>query len=139
GNFDNGQYLNPYADLMKGYKDYSNSLMMAQFELKQDFGFLLKGLKLRGMFSTDRYSSFDVRRFYNPFYYTVGGYDRATGVYLLQGLNPETGTEFLNYSEGQKEVISSTYMESAINYDREIGPDHTVGALMVLYMRNKLV
>ena len=29
-------YTNPYAELTKGYKDYSRSTMDAQFELKQD-------------------------------------------------------------------------------------------------------
>src|SRR5690606_19215155 len=82
----------------------------------------------------------DVQRFYNPFYYMIGGMDRASGEYFLHGLNPETGTEYLNYFEGRKDVTSSTYMESAINYDRELGGgDHTIGGLLVFYMRNQLV
>src|SRR5690606_18256998 len=91
GNYDDGNYLNPYADLMKGYKDYTISQMMAQFEVKQDLRFLLDGLKIRGLYSTTRYSSFDVQRFYNPFYYNIANYDKKTGNYTLYPLNPEVG------------------------------------------------
>lgn len=139
GNYDVGGYLNPYADLMKGYKDYTNSLMMAQFEVKQNFDFLLKGLKLRGLFSTTRYSAFDVQRFYNPFYYTLSGYDKRTGEYILFPLNEEEGTEHLDYLEGKKEVTSNTYIESAVSYDQVFNEVHTVNGLLVFNMRNRLV
>ena len=36
GNYNEGEYLNPYADMVKGYKDYSRSQMIAQFEIIQD-------------------------------------------------------------------------------------------------------
>lgn len=56
GNFDGANYINPYADMVKGYKDYSKTLVLAQVELHQDLDFLVKGLSLRGMFNTSRYS-----------------------------------------------------------------------------------
>jgi len=139
GNYGKGDYINPYADLMKGYKDYTKSLMMSQFELKQDLGFLLKGLKMRGVFSTNRYSYFDVRRFYTPFYYALGGYDKQTGVYTLTGLNPESGQEHLDYAEGGKEITSNTYVEAAVNYDTRFGTDHSLNAMLVYIQRNALV
>jgi TonB-linked SusC/RagA family outer membrane protein len=139
GNFGSGNYLNPYADLMKGYKDYTRSLMMAQFEVKQDLGFLLKGLKVRGMFSTTRYSAFDVERNYNPFYYTLGNFDKATSEYNLFPLNAATGTEYLTYAEGAKQITSNTYTETAANYDKVLGEDHTISGLLVFYMRNQLI
>ena len=139
GNYDKGGYLNPYADLMKGYKDLTSSTMMAQFELKQDLAFLLDGLKMRGMFSTTRYSSFDVQRYYNPYYYTIGGYDKATDEYTLSPLNEETGTEYLDYREGTKTITSNTYMEGALSYDHVFAEDHTVSGLLIGYMRNQLI
>src|SRR3546814_14332198 len=30
GNYDEGNYINPYADMVRGYKEYSQSLMLAQ-------------------------------------------------------------------------------------------------------------
>ena len=53
--YNNGvEYTNPYAELTKGYKDYSKSTMDAQFELKQDLSFITKGLNVRGLFNTSR-------------------------------------------------------------------------------------
>jgi TonB-linked SusC/RagA family outer membrane protein len=131
-------FINPYADMVKGYKDYTKSLMMAQFEAKQKLDFLIGGLSVRGLFSTNRYSYFDVNRNYNPFYYNVAGYDRYTDTYQLLALNPNTGTEYLGYSEGDKEVKTTTYMEGAINYDRTFDEKHAVSGMLVFTRRNTL-
>src|SRR6185312_1947612 len=78
-----GGYLdNPYADLMDGYKSFSESRMSAQFELTQKVD-LIQGLKLHGIFSTNRYSYFDLTRSYKPFYYSIGGYDPKVNRYNL--------------------------------------------------------
>ena len=69
GNYTGGTYLNPYANMVKGYKEYANSTMMAQFELKQKLDFFTKGLELRAMFNTQRYSYFENKRQYTPYYY----------------------------------------------------------------------
>ena len=138
GNYGAGDYVNPYADLMKGYKNRTSALMMAQFEVKQDLKFILDGLKIRGMFSTNRYSNFDVQRYYNPFYYSIGNFDKSTGEYSLSPLNQETGTEYLNYAEGAKDITSSTYMEAALTYNQTFATNHTVSGLLVTYLRNEL-
>lgn len=137
GNYDQGQYINPYADMVKGYKDYAKSLVLAQFELKQDLDFITQGLKLRGLFNTNRYSYFDVNRYYNPFWYSVASYDKYTDTYMLTRLNPKDGTEWLSYNEGSKEISSTTYMESAINYDRTFDL-HSISGLLVGTMRNTI-
>ncbi|GHT54866.1 SusC/RagA family TonB-linked outer membrane protein [Bacteroidia bacterium] len=132
-------FINPYADMVKGYKEYSKSLMMAQFEAKQKLDFITEGLNLRGLFSTNRYSYFDVDRYYNPFYYSVANYDRYTpDVYQLQNLNPTRGTEFLEYKEGAKQVKTTTYIELAANYDHTFADKHAVSGLVVYTRRNVL-
>ncbi|MCH5685301.1 hypothetical protein LWM68_14230 [Niabella sp. W65] len=50
------QYNNPYAALLRGHKNSSESRMSAQFEVNQNFDFITKGLKFRGIFNTNRYS-----------------------------------------------------------------------------------
>lgn len=137
GNYDQGQYINPYADMVKGYKDYTKSLILAQFELKQQLDFITKGLNLRGLFSTNRYSYFDVSRFYNPFYYTAIGYDKYKNTYQLYNLNPDTGTDYLTYNEGTKEITTTTYGELAAGYDRTFGK-HGISGLMVFTRRSHL-
>jgi TonB-linked SusC/RagA family outer membrane protein len=138
GNYDQGQYINPYADMVKGYKDYAKSLMLAQFEVKQNLDFITEGLSVRGLFNTNRYSYFDVKRYYNPFWYTIGSYDKYTDQYVLTRINPESGTEWLSYSEGPKEITSTTYMEAAVNYDRTFNEKHTFSGLLVGIVRNSL-
>ena len=138
GNYDKGQYNNPYAYITQGYRNYTTSQMTAQIELKQDLDFILKGLKLRGMFNTNRYSNFAVSHFYNPFYYNVSRYDKSKDEYTLNLINEESGTEYLEYREDSKDINSTTYFESAINWDRTFDEKHAVSALFVYTMRNQI-
>jgi TonB-linked SusC/RagA family outer membrane protein len=132
-------YVNPYADMVKGYKDYSKTLMLAQLELKQNLDFILKGLSVRGLFNTTRYSYFDVSRWYDPFYYTIGQYDKYTDVYMLSPLNARTGSEYINhFGVGQKDVTTTVYYEAAAQYANTFNEDHSVSALLVLLGRNEL-
>ena len=87
GNYTGGTYLNPYANMVKGYKEYANSTMMAQFELKQKLDFFTKGLELRAMFNTQRYSYFENKRQYTPYYYMIDVYDKENDIYTLKSLN----------------------------------------------------
>ena len=137
GNYDQGQYINPYADMVKGYKNYTKSMILAQFELKQKLDFVTEGLNVRGLFSTNRYSNFDVSRYYSPFYYNTTGYDKYTDTFQLYNLNPTTGTDYLTYNEGTKDITATTYSEIATNYDRSFGK-HGVSGLVVATMRNYL-
>ncbi len=137
GNFESGDYINPYADMVRGYKDYSRSLMLAQFELKQNLAFITQGLNFSGIINTTRRSFFDVSRFYNPFYYQATNYDPAKNKYSLNLLNEAQGTEYLNYREGQKLISSTSYIEAALNYNRTF-EKHGVSSILVLLMNNRL-
>lgn len=137
GNFGTGNYINPYADMVKGYKEYTTSTMQAMFELKQDLGFLLEGLKIRGLHSENRYSYNDITRNYNPFYYTVSNYDKYSDTYTLMGINDASGTEYLGYSEGQKNIETTVYTEVAMNYDGVFDEKHEVSGLLVGTRREK--
>lgn len=136
GNNTTGTGLNPYADMVKGYKQYSTSLMMAQVELKQNFDFITKGLSARVMLNTSRYAYFDVIRKYDPYYYKIGSYNQVDDTYKLVSIN-EDGKEFLSYNPGSKTVNSTIYMEAAAQYDRTFGK-HGVSGLLVYQMRNYL-
>lgn len=133
-------YVNPYAELTKGYKDYSKSLMEATFELKQDLSFITKGLKLRGLINTSRYAYFDIGRALVPYYYNIGSYDKKTNTYTVGFLNENANpTEYLRF-EGSpwKDIQSTVYMEAALNYDRSFG-DNNVGGLLVYQRRQKVI
>lgn len=138
GNYQNGGYLNPYADMLRGYRESTSSKMIAQFETHQNLDFLLRGLNVRGLFTTTRDAAFTVNRYYNPFYYVLTGFDKKTGKYSLKNINPMEGTEHLNYNESGKNVAASTYMEFAANYNDTFVEKHNVSAMTVYYLRNYL-
>ena len=132
---------NPYADMVRGYKDYSRSTLNAQFELKQNLNFITPGLTARGLFNTTRYSFFDIQRSYNPFYYAAGGYNRLTDKYTLTSLNPTSGTEYLSYdpASGRKDINTLTYMEAAVNYNTTLGKRNDVTGMLVYTRRNQII
>ncbi|MGJ7032444.1 SusC/RagA family TonB-linked outer membrane protein [Niabella hirudinis] len=139
GNYGMGGYNNPYADLMKGYKQSNTSVMNAQVQLLQDLDFLTDGLKFRGMVSVQRSASFFITRAYNPYYYNLTNYDYNTKTYDLTPINLEAapgllvpvGTEYLSGSNSSKTVSSEFYSELALNYRKEIADLHTVSGSLI--------
>lgn len=127
-----GLLSNPYADLLYGYKNFSESRMSAQFEINQNLNALTKGLSFRGIFSTNRYSYFDLTRSYKPFYYTIQNYDPATNNYSLRWLNNQPGAaqEFLSYSEGQKNIYTYIYLQGNVDYNRSFGEHNVSGSIV---------
>ncbi len=137
GNYDAGQYTNPYAQMVRGYKDRNRSQMLSVIDAVQDLSFITPGLSLSAMFNISRLAEFSVYRAYNPFYYTMSQYDSFTGDYTLKELNENGGTEYLGYSESGKNVQSTLYTESRLNYNREFGK-HSVSGLLVFTTREAL-
>ncbi|WPV66105.1 TonB-dependent receptor [Chitinophaga sp. LS1] len=130
---------NPYADLMYGYKSFSESRLSAQFELNQDFNFITKGLSFHGLFSTNRYAYFDLTRSYKPFYYDVMNYDQTSNTYSLNWLNSQPGgaQEFLSYYPGTKDVNTFLYLQGSLDYARAFGK-HNVSAALIGTRQQKL-
>lgn len=131
-------YINPYAEMVKGYRDYSRALMLAQVELEQDLDFLTEGLAFKTMVNTYRKSYFSVTRAYNPHFYQIGHYDKLTDTYSITSLNAETATEYLNYEKSPNEVSTSFYLEAILNYNRRFHEKHGIGAMSVFQMKQNL-
>lgn len=133
GNAETGNYFNPYADMTRGYKQYSNSLMGAQIELNQDLSTIITpGLSLRGMMTTNRRANFTVTRAYKPFYVAPTNYDKYTNTFTLLDLNPDTGSDYIDFVPGDKSVLSTFHAELASNYNRSIGKSNLTG--MAIFM-----
>lgn len=131
-------FVNPYAELVKGYREYNRSLMLAQFELKQDLDFIAEGLKLQGLFNISRHALSSISRSYNPYWYQVGSYDRFSRVYTLDAINEDTGTEYLSFNQAVPEVRSTTYIQATTNYNRTFNEKHQIGGLLVFLMQNEI-
>ena len=130
-----GDYLNPYADMIRGYKDESYNNFLATVEVKQDLGFITEGLNARVLANTSRYSFYNLERKYNPFYYTLGNYDFQSDQYTLIALNPNQGTEYLEYNEGNKVITNATYFETSLNYTKTIDDVHEISGMIIGIMR----
>lgn len=130
GNSGTGNYINPYAEMVRGYKDKNRSQMLAVLDFRQDLGFLTKGLDFSAMVNISRLSDFSVQRFYNPFYYDIYSYDSFLDTYKLTCLNETKGTEYLQYSESGKTVTNTLYTEMRLNYNRDFGKHGTSGLLV---------
>ena len=126
-----GDYLNPYADMIRGYKDESYNNFLATVEVKQDLGFISEGLNARILGNTSRYSFYNLERKYNPFYYTLGNYDFQSDQYTLIALNPNQGTEYLEYNEGNKVITNATYFEASLNYNTTIDDIHEISGMII--------
>ncbi|MDR1864503.1 MAG: TonB-dependent receptor [Bacteroidales bacterium] len=138
GNTSQRTYFNPYAEMLRGYKLQSNSTMMAQVEVKQNFEKLIPGLTGRIMGNTSRYAGFNNIMAYSPFWYEVTSYDRVTDSYTLNEINPDGGSEYLRYSQGEKNVNYSMYGEASLNYSRKLGDRQEVSGMLVGQIRHYL-
>ena len=130
GNSDDGSYLNPYAEMVKGYKDYEKTTILATLGITQDLSAITEGLKFEGFFNVSRRSYYSQTRQYKPYYYALSSYNFMTNEYSIENINPDSGTEYLDYGSGNKTVNNVLTIETRTNYNRTFG-NHAVGALLV--------
>ena len=140
GTFNPSLYVNPYAEMVRGYQTYKTSNLAPQLEVKQDLGMLTPGLNARAMGYLRRISHFSVNRSYNPFYYDaiVNPTDQT---YQLSALNDgavgsvgTTGQEYLNYIPSAVSVDSRLWVEGSLTYDRTFKEKHALGGMVVSYI-----
>ena len=139
GNAESGDYLNPYAQMVRGYKDGNKSNMSAQLELNQKLDFITKGLFVRALFNTKRESDNAYSRFYNPYYYVLGKHDAYTGEYHVVCVNPDINGNSLMASINGLDIKTTTYFESAAVYNSTFAQKHDVGAQLIYTMRTQTV
>ena len=130
GNKGNGGFPNPYAEMVKGYKDRFSNTTLAQFQIEQDLKSITEGLKLRGMASVRTYTENENQRSLTPFYYGLSEIETDLGTeYALYQI--QEGTEYLNDPTVSNYGNSNFYYELVAEYNREFNEKHEVGALLV--------
>lgn len=132
---ENTYYLNPYAEMVKGYQENSRSNLSAQMEITQDLGFITEGLSARAMVNVLRISGHAVSRSYTPFWYGLGSYNRLEDTYSIINLNPEQGEDYLSYSPSISVPTANLYFEGAMNYSRTFDK-HSTSGMLVYQLRN---
>lgn len=133
-------FVNPYAEMVKGYQTYKTSNLQPQIEIKQDLSGLTPGLSARAMGYLRRYAYSSANRSYSPFYYS-SIIDQRDGTYTLQALNDgstnalsPTGRESLDYNKDEITVDSRFWLEGSVSYNRLFKEDHDLGAMLVSYI-----
>ena len=120
---------NPYAQMVRGYKDQVSSTNQAQFSIEQNLDMLTKGLMIRALAATNIYSRTATYRYFYPFYYTMVPEVSELGVSHKLSIANE-GYETLTASIDPPIDYSSMYFEGAMQYDR-VFKKHSVGGLLV--------
>ncbi len=139
GNFNLGEYNNPYAQIMKGYSEKRRSNLQIQLELKQDLSQLLtEGMNYRALVNLTRNSYFTQSRAYNPFYYTPSGYDSEAGANSFYLINPESGSEYLDFVPGVRDQSAIFYMENQLGFNRTFNEKHSISAMMINTIRSNI-
>lgn len=137
GNDQGGIFYNPYAEMVKGYREENKTVMLAQIELEQDFSQWIDGLTARILGNTIRNSSYDLSRSVSPYYYQIERYDRLKDQYYLYEVNTNQGTEYLSYNPGYKNVNGIIYGEASAAYNNTFGK-HGVSGMLVLIGRHEM-
>ena len=137
GNKGNGGFPNPYADMVKGYKDRFTNTIFSQVQIEQDLNFITKGLKFRGMASVRTYTMNENSREYTPFYYGMAEVETDEGIlnYLYR---IQEGTEFLNNPSINNLGTSRFYYEFVSEYNRKFNELHDIGGLLVFNFSESL-
>ena len=117
-----------------GYKRRSESKIETLFSLEQDLKFLTPGLRIKGTFSFDRYSSGTVTRSTSPDTYNPATGRNEDGSLILSRLT--TGSNTLGHSVSGSYGNKRLYLELAVNYDRTFADKHAIYGLLLFNRSN---
>ncbi|HOA81135.1 MAG TPA: SusC/RagA family TonB-linked outer membrane protein, partial [Defluviitaleaceae bacterium] len=92
-----GSMPNPFAQMVRGYKDGSSSRITSQFSFDQDLKALTEGLRAKAKVSIKSDSYSESKRSYDPYLYNIKSYDEFTDTYILQEVH--RGTDALGDPE----------------------------------------
>lgn len=126
---------NPFAQMVRGYRENDESTFTIQGTLSQDLDFLTPNLKLqlKASASTWNYSS-GVRQ-YQPVYYGLEQYDPASGDYTLYNLTPNN-VPYLGDTKGDRNGNTHFYFEGRLNWNKRWG-DHSLALMTVATVEEK--
>jgi TonB-linked SusC/RagA family outer membrane protein len=130
-----GSYTNPLAAILSRYRQQSRSMMLIQMEMDHQFTGVLGGLFAKGVFNVKREAYYGMDRGYNPFYYHPA--TTVDGSYQLIALNPESGTEYLDFQGGSRDITSTLYGECRLGYNKIFNEVHDINALLVGTIRDE--
>lgn len=117
-----------------GYKRTNDSRIETLFSLEQDLKSVTPGLKIKGTFSFDRFSSGTVTRAMNPDYYNPATGRTEEGNLIIA--KKTNGNNFLGYDKSADYGNRSVYMEASLYYNHLFAEKHAVSAMVMFNRRN---
>lgn len=130
-----GTMVNPYARMVRGYKDGSMGRITSQFSLDQDMDVLLEGLMARAKVSIKNDNRYENSRSYDPYLYNIKSYDEFTDQYVLQQVHQ--GTDALGNPDITRDGEFRLYMEGGLTYANTLNEIHDVSGL-IIYTQEEL-
>ena len=121
----NGNKINPWVmSTQSGFNENWKNKVQTDVTIEQNFDFIAKGLRLRGIVGFDTYNNNNITRIKQP------------ELWHAERARDENGNLIFTHMADPKEMIQDGYSEGnrrefydvMLNYDRKIG-DHNVGAV----------
>lgn len=129
-----GGLNSPYAMLVnRGYSTTFESQILSDMQVKQDLGFITKGLSARLLYSFDAINTNTLARVKSPSAYYATGKDSAGNLVYSTTSQGQDYLSFTRSNGGNRQF----YFETAINYANAFGK-HKVGG-MLLYNQSDRV
>ncbi|HMM17945.1 SusC/RagA family TonB-linked outer membrane protein [Proteiniphilum sp. UBA5480] len=127
--------VNPYAQMVSGYRDDFSNTILAMFQIEQDLSFVTPGLSARASANIRTYGNHGSSRSYAPYYYEIKEYDLINDLYTLN--NIAAGTESLGDPATYRNSNSRTYFEAAVNYSKSMDI-HEMSSMLVFTQSEEL-
>ena len=124
-----GTMTNPFARMVRGYKDGSMGRITSQFSFDQNMDAVLKGLMARAKVSIKNDNKYENFRAYDPYLYNIKSYDEFTGTYVLQQVHQ--GTDALGNPSITRDGEFRVYMEGGLTYANTINDIHDLSGLLI--------
>ena len=126
---------NPFAQMVRGYRENNESTFTVQATLSQDLGFLIPNLKLQLKASANTWNYTSGVRQYQPVYYGLEQYDAASGDYTLYNLTPNN-VPYLGDTEGGRNGNTHFYFEGRLNWNKR-WDKHSLALMTVAIQEEK--
>jgi TonB-linked SusC/RagA family outer membrane protein len=124
-----GGMTNPFARMVRGYKDGSMGRITSQFSIDQDMDPVLEGLMARAKISIKNDNRYENYRAYDPYLYNIKSYDEFTDTYVLQQVHK--GTDALGNPSITREGEFRVYMEGGLTYANSFNDTHDLSGLLI--------
>lgn len=134
-----GAQPNPYAEITQtGNRNTFRNQIYSNARITQDLKGLLPGLSITGLFSFDVYNSHEIRRYRERSGYLINksrpyNSDGSINFNLI-----ESGKDDLSY-ERNNDANRQFYIESSLNYDRDLGEKGHLTAMFLYNQREEVL